>query len=186
MNFNSHSDFKGFHAILSPSKYHWINYSYEKMETTWKNAKAIELGVELHDIAAKCIRRGIKVAPHKVAFNQYVNDAIGFRMLPEVVLFYSPNAFGTADCISFRDGILRIHDLKTGASSVSMRQLEVYAALFCLEYSYNPEEIEIILRIYQSDVLETHSDPEEIRRIMNVIVDFDKLINKLKEEVRYE
>ena len=46
----------------------------------------------------------------------HINDAIGFRMEPEVVLKYSLNCFGTADAICFRNKTLRIHDLKTGES----------------------------------------------------------------------
>lgn len=62
--------------------------------------------------------------------NMYVNDAISFRMVPEQILFYSENCFGTADTIVFRNGTLRIHDLKTGVVPAHMEQLEIYAALF--------------------------------------------------------
>ena len=72
-------------------------------------------------------------------------------MTTEVCLFYSINAFGTADAISFRNNTLRIHDLKNGRTPASIKQLEIYAALFCLEYSFNPRDIDIELRLYQLD-----------------------------------
>jgi hypothetical protein len=112
-----------------------------------------------------------------------VNDAIGYKMTPEQSLYYSNNAFGTADAISFRDNLLRIHDLKTGVSPTSMHQLEIYAALFCLEYFELPEKIDIELRIYQSHDIVIHRPfAEDISQIMEKIVSFDKCLNKLKSE----
>jgi hypothetical protein len=113
----------------------------------------------------------------------FVNDAIGFKMTSEQILFYSINCFGTADAISFRGNLLRIHDLKTGTTKASMSQLLIYAALFCLEYDIRPGDIEIELRIYQNndvDILNPTADM--ILPIMDKIVQFDKLLNKLKEE----
>ena len=115
----------------------------------------------------------------------YVNDAIGYKMVPEQVLYFSENCFGTADAISFKEkqGILRIHDLKTGESTTSMHQLEIYDALFCLEYGISPSEIEIENRIYQLD--EVRIDIPEaswIREIMDKIILFDQRIEKLKME----
>jgi hypothetical protein len=104
-------------------------------------------------------------------------------MKSEQTLYYSPNAFGTADAISFRENLLRIHDLKTGVSPVSMRQLEIYAAYFCLEYKYRPEDIKIELRIYQTDEITVYvPDPKDIRMIMDKIVDFDKRIDSIRSE----
>jgi len=103
-------------------------------------------------------------------------------MACEQALRYSENAFGTADAISFRQRFLRIHDLKTGVTPASFKQLEVYAALFCLEYGYSPYDIRMELRIYQKNEVLTHiPDPEEIERIMDRIVDFDMKIEMLKE-----
>lgn len=182
MRFNNHSNLKGAHAFLSASKYHWTNYTPQKLENVYRNYSAARRGTELHDIAEKLINMKIKLPAVPLALNMFVNDAISYRMHPELVLFYSPNAFGTADAISFRDGILRIHDLKTGVSKVSMRQLEVYAALFCLEYLERPETIDIILRVYQGDTIFEHKpEPEDIRFIMDKTVDFDKLIETIKE-----
>lgn len=106
-------------------------------------------------------------------------------MSPEVVLYYSPNAFGTADAIAYRHRILRINDLKTGASRTSEHQLEVYAALFCLEYEVDPFSLRgIELRIYQDNRVRPYDgDPLFIKGIMDKIVVFDKVINQLREEV---
>jgi hypothetical protein len=104
-------------------------------------------------------------------------------MKPEQILFYSVNCFGTADCISFKNNTLRIHDLKTGVTATSMKQLEVYAALFCLEYNYKPYQISIELRIYQNDDVEIYTPQnEDIVHIMDKIITFDKQIELLKAE----
>lgn len=183
MNFNSHSDLIGQHAFLGASKYHWINYDEEKLSDSYLKFLAIEKGTKLHAFASECIQLGIKLPKSKKALNSYVNDAIGFRMLAEQPLFYSENSFGTADAISFRDNLLRIHDLKTGVSPTSIHQLEVYAALFCLEYSIKPSDIEMELRIYQSDTILVHVPPfEDIIRIMDKIILFDKRIEQIKSE----
>jgi hypothetical protein len=113
----------------------------------------------------------------------YVNDAIGFRMTPEQPLFYSENCFGTADAICFRNKLLRIHDYKSGVTPARMEQLEIYAALFCLEYRVKPSDIDIELRIYQLDEILHHKPTaEDIVPIMDKIITFDKLITKIKAE----
>lgn len=137
----------------------------------------------MHAFAAEAIRLREKLAKKKRTINLYVNDAIGYLMDPEVVLYYSDNCFGTADAISFRNNLLRIHDLKTGEIPAHIEQLEIYAALFCLEYAYDPHDIEIELRIYQNnEVGVCHPDPDEIKTIMNKIVECDKIINSVREE----
>lgn len=104
-------------------------------------------------------------------------------MTPEQILYYSENCFGTADAISFRYRTLRIFDLKTGVIKGSVHQLEVYAALFCLEYDQDPFKIRIELRIYQDDeVVVYDADPEDIVYIMEKIQDFNEQINQLKLE----
>lgn len=181
MNFNKHYDLAGQHAFLSPSKYHWINYDEDKFDETYTKYLAIQRGTDLHDLARRLIEMKIKLPKSKKSFNNFVNDAIGFRMTPEQSLYYSPNAFGTSDAISFRDHILRIHDLKTGVSPVSMRQLEVYAALFCLEYKMDPKTISMELRIYQMDEILVHVPREDdILRIMEKTIEFDKRIQSRK------
>jgi len=62
-------------------------------------------------------------------------------MTPEQVLYYSGNCFGTADSIAFKNNLLRIHDLKTGAVPAHMEQLFIYDALFCLEYRIHPQDL---------------------------------------------
>lgn len=181
MNFNEHSRIKGQHAFLGASKYHWINYDNDKLISTYNNLLAVQKGTELHDFAAQCIKLGQKLPKSKKTLNSYVNDAIGFRMIPEQVLYFSDNCFGTADSISFRDNFLRIHDLKTGVVPAHIEQLEIYAALFCLEYEKKPGELEMELRIYQNDeVIVVNPTAADILPIMNKIIVFDKLINEIK------
>lgn len=184
MRFNTHSNLAGSHALLSPSNYHWVNYDDQKIEARVIASFAARRGTELHDLAQKMIRLGVKLPRTTETLNQYVNDAIGFRMTPEVTLFYSMNCYGTADTIGFSKNKLRIHDLKTGITQTSVTQLEVYDALFCLEYGLKPTEIEHELRIYQNDEVRIYEgDPIMIMRIMDQIVYFDKYIDKMKLEV---
>lgn len=186
MNFNKHFSVEGKHAYLGASKYHWINYDEEKLANSYLKHQATLKGTILHDFAAQCIQLGQKLPKSKKTLNMYVNDAIGYKMTPEQVLYYSDNCFGTADAICFRNNLLRIHDLKTGTVRAHIEQLEVYAALFCLEYKIKPSSIEIELRIYQSDEILVHRpEPDEIVPIMDKIITFDKIINKLKEEDDY-
>ena len=125
---------------------------------------------------------GIKQPRSKKTIYAYVNDAIGFKMDTEVVLYYSDRFFGTADSICFRNGMLRIHDLKTGKIPAHMEQLMIYAALFCLEYKVKPSEIDMELRIYQNDdVLICNPTAEEIVPVMNKIVHLDKLLAKVDQ-----
>lgn len=183
MLFNKHSELEGHHAFLSPSKYHWINYDEEKLERVFTAKMAAHRGTELHQFALDAIRLGVKLPKSAKTLHLYVNDAIGYRMTPEQLLVYSPNAFGTADTISFRRNKLRIHDLKTGVTPCSVHQLEVYAALFCLEYRFKPMDIQIELRIYQNDEVQVYDgDPDVITHIMDKIITFDKRINDLKLE----
>lgn len=184
MNFNRHSQLDGQHAFLSASKYHWVNYDEDKLADTYAKHLATLKGTELHEFACQAIRLGIRLPKAMHTLNMYVNDAIGYKLTPEQPLFYSVNCFGTADAIGFRRNKLRIHDLKTGESSTSMKQLEIYAALFCLEYDFKPSEIEMELRIYQSNEARIHiPEPKDISFIMNKIVVFDKRIEKMKQEV---
>lgn len=183
MNFNKHFELKDQHAFLGASKYSWLNYDEDKVAESYSRYLAKEKGTELHDFAAKAIKLGQKLQKSKKTLNMYVNDAIGFSMTPEQPLLYSYNCFGTADAISFRNNVLRIHDLKTGQTVAHMDQLMIYAALFCLEYDVKPSTIDIELRIYQSDDVTIYNPAtEEIIDIMAKIVSFDKIINKIKQE----
>lgn len=183
MNFNRHSNLEGQHAFLGASKYHWINYDETKVAELYSKFLATQKGTILHDFAAQCIRLGQKLPRSQKTLNMYVNDAVGFKMTPEQILYYSENCFGTADAIAFRNGLLRIHDLKTGVIPAHMEQLEIYAALFCLEYKVKPGEIEIELRLYQgNDIIFLQPTAEDIVPIMDKIISFDKIINKIKEQ----
>jgi hypothetical protein len=180
MRFNSHSSVLGSHAFLSASKYHWINYTEDKLAEVWTNSQAAKRGTELHALAHELIRLGVKLPRTTATLNMYVNDGIGYRMATEQVLFYSSHIFGTTDTIAFAKNVLRVHDLKTGLIAGSIHQLEVYAALFCLEYGYKPGEITIILRIYQNDeIIEVEPEVDVIAHIMSKIINFDKLIETL-------
>ena len=179
MNFNDHSELEGLHAFLSASKYHWINYDEEKLHNSYINHLAAEEGTRTHEFAKICILRGQRLEDVKKTLNMYVNDAIGYKMTPEQVLYFSPYCFGTADAISFKRNKLRIHDLKTGRGPTHMEQLKIYAAIFCLEYDIEISDIEIELRIFQNDEVRTHiPDITEIVPIMDKIVTSSRLIEE--------
>lgn len=206
MNFNKHSELVGKHAFLSASKHSWINYDDDKLYSAYMNSFSQVVGTLLHEYASKRInfrmkmRRNDKdsvlfylldkgVPSYVIDIDRYfpnvmayVNDAIGYKMATEQVLYYSDNCFGTVDSISFMNGVLRIHDLKTGLAQASMDQLLVYAALFFLEYAeYKPRDTKVECRIYQSETVLVH-EPEvaEISDLMKKIVKFDKRIAKIK------
>lgn len=182
MIFNRHSELQGKHAFLSPSNYSWINYSDVKLEARFFSVMAAQRGTDIHALAHEAIRLGIKLSKSNQALSTYVNDAIGYKMSCEQALYYSENCFGHPDTISFRRNKLRIHDLKTGIIATSEKQLEIYAALFCLEYGISPFDIEIELRIYQRDEIRIFEPtPELIQEIMDKIVNFDMRIQAIKE-----
>jgi hypothetical protein len=144
---------------------------------------ASQRGIELHELAQRLIRLGVKLPVNKQTLSMYVNDAIGYRMTPEQILYYSDNCYGTTDAISFRRNKLRVHDLKTGITPASQHQLEVYSALFCLEYRFKPFDIQIELRIYQNDEAHIYEpDPDDIIHIMEKIKLFDKRITAHRME----
>lgn len=181
MQFNDHHKLKDKHAFLSPSNYHWINYDDDKLDRVYRNMMAKERGTRLHALACECILLGVKLPRIKSALNQFVNDAIGYQMTPEQTLYYSDNCFGTTDAIGYGDNLLRIHDLKTGEHPSSMAQLEVYAAIFFLEYGVSVKKTNIELRIYQrSDIIVHTPEKEIILGIMDKIRAFDKRIETLK------
>lgn len=207
MQFNQHLDLVGKHAPLSPSQNAWINYDDEKLVSRYRNSFAASIGTILHNTARKRIKylkRLNKQEKNSVIidllesrdpfvpadviyaldFNpmyenlmNYTNDAIGFKMSPEVILYYSDRCFGTSDAVSFNNDILRIHDLKTGLTPAHMTQLELYAALFCLEYDIRPQQIGMELRIYQvGDVITEEPDPDQISFLMDKIRYSDRIL----------
>lgn len=182
-SFNRHPKLEGQHAFLGASNYHWLNYSDDKIEEAYTRWRAAQKGTRLHAFAAECIRLGQKLPRSKQTLNMYVNDAIGFKMTPEQILYYSPNCFGTTDAIAFRNDFLRIHDYKSGETPAKMEQLMIYDALFCLEYGIKPSEIGHELRIYQSDTVLVHNPTvEDIFPIMDHIITCDKILNKMREQ----
>lgn len=182
MIFNKHTNLEGCHAPFGASKSSWLRYDDKKVVEVYRNIQAAEMGTRLHEWAKSTIDLGIKQPRSKKTIYSYVNDAIGFKMDTEVVLFYSERFFGTADAISFRNNVLRIHDLKTGTRPVHIEQLEIYAALFCLEYRIKPTDIKIELRVYQNDEILVHEpESEEILAIMDKIIHTDKILMNIEE-----
>jgi hypothetical protein len=174
---------------MAPSSPYWVNYDEEKMDKSYFTSQAARLGDRKHHLAAELISLRVKLPPIQKTMNLYVNDAIGYKMTPEQPLYYSENCFGTADAISFRQDsktgrwMLRIHDLKTGATRTTMKQLEVYAVLFCYEYKVNMADIDIELRIYKSDAVEIlEPDLDDLLHILDKITTYDKRIEMIKKE----
>lgn len=207
MIFEAHKELRGKHATLTPSQPHWLRYSEEQLFQKYVSTYMPMVGTSLHELAETLIKNNLKLKkgdklavlshllndgiPRSVIdmeriygnFMTYVNDAIGFKLVPEQILYYSPYCFGTADTISFRNNFLRIHDLKTGTAPAKMEQLMVYAALFCLEYKIKPGEIDIELRIYQNDEI-LHHEPtaEDILPVMDCIVRNSRILERIHEE----
>lgn len=213
MNWNEHSDLKGKHAVLSPSQYSWLRYTdeddYASLIRRCRSEYASDVGTIIHDyaqlrilnnlpmnyeeknaITLELLRKGIP----SYAFNvdqffqtvvEYVNDAITYRMTPEVTLYHSDNAFGHCDAICYGRKTLRIHDLKTGTSNASFDQLIVYTAYFFLEYGkklkIKPEQTEIELRLYQlSEISICHPEPEDVYAAIDKILELDPIIEAFK------
>lgn len=184
MRFFNHDNLSGKHAFLGASKSSWLRYDEEKVKTAYRKAQAAALGTRLHELAAEHITLGLPFGepderdPLMATVAKFVNDAITYKMSPETVLYYSEYAFGTADAISFDEEseFLRVHDLKTGTGPTKMDQLEIYAALFCLEYGVAPS-VQMQLRIYQNGEPRIHiPDPEDIRDIMGHIIRFSDIL----------
>lgn len=132
---------------------------------------------------AKKLLRELGFLPPEVfeTVKTYINDCTKYRMSPESPLKYSDIFHGTTDCISSENGILRIHDLKTGSTPTHIEQLEIYAALYCLEYKVKPSSFSSIdLRIYQNgEVLCHNPESDDILAIMNFIKYSNSELNKI-------
>lgn len=208
MIFEKHLNLQGKHAILAPSQPHWLRYTDDQLYQKYVSGYSQAMGTSLHELAETLIYNNLKLKkgdkltvlshllsdgiPKEVIdieriysnFMTYVNDAIGFKLTPEQVLYYSDYCFGTADAISFRNNFLRIHDYKSGTNPAKMEQLLVYAALFCLEYKIKPGEIETELRIYQNDEIVFHNPTaDEILPVMDAIIHHSKTLERINEGV---
>lgn len=204
MIWHDHSRLVGTHAFLSASQPGWRKKDAAELIEAKKNSFAQQIGTLMHAYAADCIKfreklkksdaRGVKfdlmrkgIPEYAIdidrvypTFMAYVNDAIGYRLSPEVVLYYSSECYGTADAIDVDGKILRIHDLKTGTKPAKMDQLMIYAGLFYLEYQMKPESISAELRIYQTDeVLVYKPEIDEIREVMDDIVEKDQVLKSI-------
>lgn len=185
MNFLDSLLTKREHAFLPPSSAKvWLGKDKEYLKRKIKNEQARFIGTKKHEMAEWDVKLRMKRPETNNTFNMYVNDAIGYRMDTEVKLWYSKWCYGTADALCFRDGLLRIHDLKTGASKTNMEQLIVYAALFCLQNDINPNDIDIELRIYQSDNVVVHNPGlDEIVHAMDYIESASRWLDEIVVEV---
>ena len=187
MQFNRHYNLEGLHAPFSASQSHWLRYDDEKAIDIYLNKKAAARGTQLHEYAKMAIDLGIKQPQSNKTLYAYINDSIKAKMKTEVVLYYSDRFFGTADAISYRKGVLKIFDLKTGKVGKAedhIEQLLVYAALFCLEYRIKPGELKgCELRVYKYDDVEIFEPTaEDILPVMDKIQHLDRLLEKLDEE----
>lgn len=183
MNFLQYSNLKGTHAYLSASNPHWLGYTEEQLILAYKRHQAAMWGTKLHEHAANSIELGIRLPDEQKTLNMYINDAIGYHMTPEQILYVSPNCYGTADAISFRHNQLRIHDLKTGITPAKMEQLLIYNAMFCMNYDIKPSDIDTELRLYQgNDIIAYKPEIDDIVPIMDKMETFDRIINELKAE----
>ena len=216
MNYNKHSELEGKHAFLGASKSSWLNKDKDQLLVAYSRQYIQTIGTALHDIARKHIKHNFKLTKgskkeimlsliedyhipgyaidlaidYDFVFDNlvnYVNDAIGYRMVPEQILYYSDNSFGTADAITsldstFKNKLLRIHDLKTGTTPAHIEQLLIYAALFCLEYNTKPSEIDFELRIYQGcEIIGFKPEVDDIVPVMDKIITADKILKQSKE-----
>ena len=188
MIFNKHLELKDKHAPLSPSKPFWLNYNRDQMRAFIISQNAAARGTRLHDLAAKLIQEGLKLRGSTQTLTAYVNDAIGYGMTPEVALKYTDACFGHTDAIDLNHGVLRIHDLKTGTGPVHMEQLEIYAALFLLEYErvmgVNPLNTKVNLRIYQNDDIQEYCpDKDRVEEVIYLIKEKDSWAQDTLREV---
>lgn len=183
MHFTRHPDIEGQHAYLSASNYHWTEYDDDKFDRVYTMHLAALIGTQKHELAKQLIKLKQTLEPTGQTLNMYVNDCIGYRMEPEVTLVASPTFFGTADAIGFDHGILRVFDYKSGVTPAKVRQLEVYGALFCLQYDVKPFEIEFDFRLYQNDDIDPYEgDPDLIQKIMLKGMRFSDRISELRKE----
>lgn len=171
---NDHWRLAGKHSEFSPSSPSWLNYDISKLLKVHENREKKELGTRLHAYASEAIKLRRKQSTAKDTVAIFINDCIKMGMASEKTLYYSDYFFGTTDAIKIESGKLWIFDLKTGEHKADFRQLDIYCALFCLEYGYDPRDLEIEERIYQFNTFSTnYPDRDYICNIMDHIVEFD-------------
>lgn len=211
MKFDKHPELEGRHAYLGASKYAWLNYDDDKLRSSYANSFAQAIGTSIHELASDLIRHRRKInkrdrnlilykldqdyIPVSVVDTNYilnnlvpyVSDAIDFGMETEVGLKYSEFCFGTTDAIQYyeKEKLLRIHDLKTGITPAHMEQLQIYEALFFLEYGdklgITPKDIDCELRIYQDgEIVAFNPDPKDTEDIMQKAIHGDLIVTDIR------
>lgn len=211
MKFDKHPELKGRHAYLGASKYAWLNYDDDKLKSSYASSFAQAIGTSIHELAANLISHRRKInkrdrnlilykleqdyIPASVVDTNYilnnlipyVSDAIDFGMETEVGLKYSEVCFGTTDAIQYyeKERLLRIHDLKTGTTPAHMEQLQIYEALFFLEYGDQlgivPKDIDCELRIYQGgEIVSFTPDPKDTEDIMEKAIHGDLIVTDVR------
>ena len=207
MEWNDHHKLEGQHAFLGASKPQWTKWDNDTLVARFNSSHAADVGTAVHALAKDLIKAHIRLTEYDMklvdyavyksvpkaypmGYNTvsifktlmpYVNDAIGFHMSPEVILYYSDNCFGTTDAIFYdeKKRLLRTHDLKTGVLPVHDEQLYIYNALFCLEYRKDPKDMMFSDRFYKcGEVKELNPTPKEIRKYMDLIISDDAFISK--------
>ena len=63
------TNLEGQHAFLGASKFHWINYSEDKVADAYRNFLATQKGTMLHAFAAQCITLGQKLPKSQKTLN---------------------------------------------------------------------------------------------------------------------
>lgn len=216
MRWNDHSNLKNTHALFSPSTGGWEKYDQDRLQERYYTSFATTIGTAIHDeamwhinkkILVKATAKGeLKLSLYKNPsipddiidvldfdpifknYMAYVNDAIGYRMDAEVILYSNDLCYGTTDAISYSNDFLRIHDLKTGVTPAHMEQLFKYAALFCHEYKTDPHKIDMEFRIYQlNDIIVANPTGDDIMPFIDQVTQINKL-NKdiLERRSQYE
>lgn len=209
MKWNVHKEFEGKHAFMGASNYHWLNYDENAFENRYYSQYSQAIGTALHQLAHDCIVSRIKLNKHDIHLIEmamfkafiprdsydpylllanlmpYVNDAIGFHMSSEILLFVNPFCFGTTDAINYNEfeKSLRVHDLKTGVTPAKIEQCYIYMAMFCIEYKVDPRKLKFLeARIYQNcECLIANPTPDMILDIMNLIEKDISLITSFLE-----
>ena len=197
MKWNSHKEYEGKHAFLGASNYHWLNYDPVTLENRYYSQFSQIIGTAMHELAHDCIVGRIRLTKHDVhlvdmamfkafvpkdAYDpnillenliRFVNDAIGFHMSSEILLFVNPMCFGTTDAIVYNEyeKTLRVHDYKTGIIPAKIEQCHIYMAMFCKEYKVDPYKIKHFeARIYQNgEVFADNPTADTIKSIMDLI-----------------